>query len=78
VDTTNEQEVLRSILSSAKVNEEDSERKAELRKIRQRRKMTASYKAHKTLEVLYPEQYKRLFNQAYEILGADDRYTETV
>lgn len=78
MNTTNEQEILRSILSSTKINEEDLERKAELRKVRQRRKMTAAYKAHKTLEVLYPEQYERLFTTAYEILGADDRYAETV
>ena len=72
-----EQAILQSILSATK-NTEDADAKASLRKIRQRRKMTAAYKAHKTLEVLYPEQYERLFSQAYEILGADDRYTETV
>ena len=78
MDTINEEQaILQSILSATK-NTEDADAKAELRKIRQRRKMTASYKAHKTLEVLYPEQYERLFTQAYEILGADDRYTETV
>ena len=74
---SNEQEVLRNILSSTK-NEEDSERKAQLRKIRQRRKMTAAYKAHKALETLHAEQYQRLFDQAYEILGEDTRYAESV
>ena len=74
---SNEQEVLRNILSSTK-NEEDSERKAQLRKIRQWRKMTAAYKAHKALETLHAEQYQRLFDQAYEILGEDARYAESV
>jgi len=77
VGNSNEQEVLRNILSSTK-NEEDSERKAQLRKIRQRRKMTAAYKAHKALETLHAEQYQRLFDQAYEILGEDTRYAESV
>lgn len=77
MDTIREQEVLRSILSSTK-NEEDTDAKAELRKIRQRRKMTATYKAHKALEALHAEQYERLFSQAYEALGRDERYAEIV
>jgi hypothetical protein len=77
VDTNREQEVLRSILSSTE-NEEDADAKAELRKIRQRRKMTATYKAHKALETLHTEQYERLFSQAYEALGRDERYAEIV
>ncbi len=77
MDTIREQEVLRSILSSTK-NEEDADAKAELRKIRQRRKMTATYKAHKALEALHAEQYERLFSQAYEALGRDERYAEIV
>ena len=77
MDITNEQEVLLSIMSPAKTTE-DSEQRAELRKVRQRRKMTAAYKAHKALEVMHPELYEKLFNAAYDMLANDDRYTETV
>lgn len=77
MDITNEQEVLLSIMSPAKTVE-DSEQRAELRKVRQRRKMTAAYKAHKALEVMHAEQYEALFNTAYDLLGADERYSETV
>jgi len=78
VDSINEEQaILQSILSATK-NTEDADAKANLRKIRQRRKMTATYKAHKALEALHAEQYNRLFSQAYEVLGADERYTETV
>ena len=78
MDTINEEQaILQSILSATK-NTEDADAKAELRKIRQRRKMTATYKAHKALEALHAEQYNRLYSQAYEALGADERYTETV
>ena len=78
MDTINEEQaILQSILSATK-NTEDADAKAELRKIRQRRKMTAAYKAHKALEALHAEKYNRLYSQAYEALGADERYTETV
>ena len=77
MDTAREQEVLQSVLSSP-TNPDLDAQKAELRKIRQRRKMTATYKAHKALETLHAEQYERLFAQAYEVLGTDSRYSETV
>ena len=77
MDITNEQEVLLSIMSPA-TNAEDSEQRTELRKVRQRRKMTAAYKAHKALEVMHPELYEKLFNTAYDMLANDERYSETV
>jgi hypothetical protein len=77
MDITNEQEVLLSIMSPAKTVE-DSDERAELRKVRQRRKMTAAYKAHKALEVMHPEQYETLFSTAYDLLANDQRYTEAV
>ena len=57
--TPAEQEVLDQLLSSSLPNEEEQAEAAkakEARKVRQRRKMTAAYKAHKALEMLYPEQ----------------------
>ena len=78
MDTINEEQaILRSILSATK-NTENADAKADLRKVRQRRKMTATYKAHKALETLHAEQYNRLFTQAYEVLGSDERYIEAV
>ena len=77
MDTNREQEVLRRIMSSTQ-NTEDTDAIAALRKIRQRRKMTATYKAHKALETLHAEQYERLFTQAYAELGSDERYVEIV
>ena len=56
----------------------EKEAKAAARKIRQRRKMTAAYKAHKTLEALYPEEFVRIYDAAFEALGSDDRYNESV
>ncbi len=56
----------------------EKEAKAMARKIRQRRKMTAAYKAHKTLEALYPEEFVRIYNAAFEALGSDTRYNESV
>ena len=79
--TPAEQEVLDQLLSSSQPTEEEqaeAARATESRKIRQRRKMTASYKAHKALELLYPEQYEKLFDHAYTALGNDERYAETV
>lgn len=78
MDTINEEQaILRSILSATK-DPKDADAKANLRKVRQRRKMTATYKAHKALEALHAEQYTRLYSQAYEVLGSDERYTEAV
>ena len=75
-----EQEVLDPLLSSSQPTEEEQEEAAkskEARKVRQRRKMTASYKAHKALELLYPEQYEKFFDHAYSELGKDERYAES-
>ena len=79
--TQAEQEVLDQLLSSSQPTEEEqakAARVAEARKVRQRRKMTASYKAHKALELLYPEQYQKLLKHAYGALGNDERYAESV
>ena len=38
--------------------------------------MTAAYKAHKALEMLYPDQYDKFFDHAYSELGKDERYAE--
>tara|TARA_Y100000034_G_C6885851_1_gene406751 strand:- start:1481 stop:1789 length:309 start_codon:yes stop_codon:yes gene_type:complete len=76
-DITNaEQEALAKIMSSRQADASEKEAKAVARKIRQRRKMTAAYKAHKTLEALYPEEYQRIYNAAFEALGSDERYDE--
>ena len=78
-DITNaEQEALAKIMSSRQADASEKEAKAVARKIRQRRKMTATYKAHKALEALHAEQYERLFTQAYTELGTDERYAEIV
>ena len=73
------QEVLAQLLSSSLPNEEEQAEAAkakEARKVRQRRKMTAAYKAHKALEILYPDQYDKFFYHAYSELGKDERYAE--
>ena len=77
--TDTEQTVLDRIMTANR-NEDviEKEAKAVARKIRQRRKMTATYKAHKALETLHAEQYERLFTQAYAELGSDERYVEIV
>ena len=77
--TPAEQEVLDHLLSSSLPNEEEQAEAAkakEARKVRQRRKMTAAYKAHKALEMLYPDQYDKFFDHAYSELGKDERYAE--
>ncbi len=77
--TPAEQEVLDQLLSSSQPTEQEQAEAAkskEARKIRQRRKMTAAYKAHKALEMLYPEQYDKFFQVAYSELGKDERYAE--
>ena len=74
------QEVLDQLLSSSLPTEEEQAEAAkskEARKVRQRRKMTASYKAHKALELLYPDQYEKFFDHAYNELGKDERYAES-
>jgi hypothetical protein len=79
--TPAEQEVLDQLLSSSLPTEEEqakAEQATENRKVRQRRKMTASYKAHKALELLYPEQYEKFFKVAFSELGKDDRYAESI
>ena len=78
--TPMEQEVLNRILTSgsSEATEDDKAAKAEARKIRQRRKMTAAYKAHKALEALHPEEYRRIYKAAFTALGADERYADTV
>ena len=77
--TPAEQEVLDQLLSSSLPNEEEQAEAAkakEARKVRQRRKMTAAYKAHKALEMLYPDQYDKILAHAYSELGKDERYAE--
>lgn len=78
--TYEEQEVLNRILTSGttEATEDDRAAKAEARKIRQRRKMTAAYKAHKALETLHPEEYQRIYAAAFTALGLDERYADTV
>ena len=75
--TPAEKEVLETVLSANQNEESDAEKTArqEARKIRQRRKMTAGYKAHKALEALHPEEYIRFYNAAFDALGSDERYS---
>jgi len=77
---TDAEQVALNRIMTANRNEDviEKEAKAEARKIRQRRKMTAAYKAHKTLEALYPEEFVRIYNAAFEALGSDERYSESV
>ena len=76
---TDAEQVALNRIMTANRNEDviEKEAKAEARKIRQRRKMTAAYKAHKTLEALYPEEFVRIYDAAFEALGSDTRYNES-
>jgi vacuolar-type H+-ATPase subunit E/Vma4 len=47
---------------------------AEAQKTLAARKMAASNKARRQMELLYPDVYKMLFDAAFELLGEDDRY----
>ena len=77
--TPAEQEVLDRVLSSNQNEESEAEKVArqEARRIRQRRKMTAAYKAHKALEALHPEEYARFYDAAFDALGKDERYSSS-
>lgn len=49
-------------------------RKSEVTKVRNRRIVAATNKAMRQLSLLHPEDYKALFDTAFDLLGADDRY----